>query len=427
MRRCPECAARPAHARAQSAPGRPHRGSDCGIRFGRCARDRVLQDRADPDRVRLALPAQPRFAGDLVSVRGTDGEGRSAAEGLIRDFFVARRAGIQQARVAGLSSGAGTRERSARCRGRAGRSSVTGRERDRSRGGRTRAARIGRVSVRIRGSQCGAASDSRRRRGCPPRDAAADAAGRVLPAHRGARQRTIDARRGRPESARGPGTGRVDAGAVHNRSDRARGARGRRLGLRRMGRAPDARARSTLCRLALRARPGGAARRRHDDNARGVRAGEAVLEECGRGPCGVEADSVKFRSSYGGQMRRAAILVAIVMACAPMRAAAQQSNKVDLTGKWAFTVQTDAGTGTPTVTLKQDGEKLTGHYSSATLGEADLTGTVKGKAIEFSFSTDAVGTPLTVKYTGTVESKDELKGAVDLGGLAQGTFTAKRQ
>src|SRR6266542_7057202 len=98
------------------------------------------------------------------------------------------------------------------------------------------------------------------------------------------------------------------------------------------------------------------------------------------------------------------VLLACAIVAASVTALPAQSSKIDVTGKWTFTVQTDAGSGTPTVTLKQDGEKLTGHYSSATLGEADLTGTVKGKAIEFSFSTDAVGTPLTVKYTGTVES-----------------------
>ena len=101
--------------------------------------------------------------------------------------------------------------------------------------------------------------------------------------------------------------------------------------------------------------------------------------------------------------------------------------KVDVTGKWAFTVETGAGSGTPTVTLKQDGEKLTGHYSSATLGEADLTGTVKGNNIEFKFAADAQGTALNVTYTGTIENKDAMKGKVDLGGLAEGTFTAKKQ
>ena len=102
--------------------------------------------------------------------------------------------------------------------------------------------------------------------------------------------------------------------------------------------------------------------------------------------------------------------------------------KVDVTGKWVFTVQTDAGTGTPTVTLKQDGEKLTGHYSSETLGEADLTGTVKGNDVKFSFSANLQGQSVPVAYAGTLDGKDSMKGTIDLaGGMATGTFTAKRQ
>jgi hypothetical protein len=100
---------------------------------------------------------------------------------------------------------------------------------------------------------------------------------------------------------------------------------------------------------------------------------------------------------------------------------------VDVTGKWAFSVQTDGGTGTPTVTFKQDGEKLTGHYSSQTLGEADFTGTVKGNAIRFTFNANAQGTEVDVVYQGTVE-KDTMKGTVAIaGGQLNGTFTAKKQ
>jgi len=121
------------------------------------------------------------------------------------------------------------------------------------------------------------------------------------------------------------------------------------------------------------------------------------------------------------------VVSTIVVTFAAAAAGAAQAAKVDVTGKWTFTVQTDAGSGTPTVTLKQDGEKLTGHYSSQNLGEADLTGTVKGQDIKFSFSADAQGTSLQVTYTGTIESKDAMKGSLDLGGLASGTFTAKRQ
>ena len=99
----------------------------------------------------------------------------------------------------------------------------------------------------------------------------------------------------------------------------------------------------------------------------------------------------------------------------------------NVTGKWLFTVETSAGGGTPTVTLKQEGEKLTGHYSSAQLGEAELTGSVKGAAINFAFGTDVQGTHLDVTYSGTIDSKDSMKGKVNLGGLGEGTFTAKRQ
>jgi hypothetical protein len=119
------------------------------------------------------------------------------------------------------------------------------------------------------------------------------------------------------------------------------------------------------------------------------------------------------------------VMVLCVLAVASLAYAGQA--KTDVSGKWAFNVQTDAGSGTPTVTLKQDGEKLTGHYSSATLGEADLTGTVKGDEVKFSFNADAGGTALVVTYTGKIEGKDSMKGTVDLGGMAQGTFSAKKQ
>ena len=120
-------------------------------------------------------------------------------------------------------------------------------------------------------------------------------------------------------------------------------------------------------------------------------------------------------------------VVMVCVACGAAVIASAQASKVDVTGKWTFTVQTDAGSGTPTVTLKQEGEKLSGHYSSQNLGEADLTGTVKGQEIKFSFNGDVGGNSVPVSYTGTIESKDSMKGSLDIGGLAQGTFTAKRQ
>jgi len=122
-----------------------------------------------------------------------------------------------------------------------------------------------------------------------------------------------------------------------------------------------------------------------------------------------------------------AVVLAATLALLPARVAAQAGGKPDLSGKWLFSVTTDAGTGTPSVTLKQQGDTLTGHYSSQALGEADLKGTVKDNKISFTFKTEVQGTALVVTYAGTVESKDSLKGTVELGGFGAGTFTAKRQ
>lgn len=112
----------------------------------------------------------------------------------------------------------------------------------------------------------------------------------------------------------------------------------------------------------------------------------------------------------------AAILVAVTAVAA---------QKYDMTGEWAFEVQTDAGSGTPTFVLKQDGDKVTGKYKGI-LGEADVAGTVTGKMFKLTFSGDAQGTAVNVVYDGEFESATTVKGKMDLGGMASGTFTGKK-
>ncbi len=123
--------------------------------------------------------------------------------------------------------------------------------------------------------------------------------------------------------------------------------------------------------------------------------------------------------------RLAAVGAIVMLVCVTLAAGIAAQAKVDVTGKWAFSVETGAGAGAPTMTFKQDGEKLTGHYTG-TFGESDLTGTVKGAEIAFSFSVDAQGTKINEVYTGTVD-KDTMKGKIVIEGLGEGTFTAKRQ
>lgn len=97
----------------------------------------------------------------------------------------------------------------------------------------------------------------------------------------------------------------------------------------------------------------------------------------------------------------------------------------DLSGTWALQVVTDAGTRTPTVVLKQDGEQLSGTYKSQ-LGEAPVTGKIKEKDFSFQVTLTFDGTPITIVYTGALDESG-IKGRVTAGDLASGTFTGKRQ
>ena len=128
-------------------------------------------------------------------------------------------------------------------------------------------------------------------------------------------------------------------------------------------------------------------------------------------------------------LRKAAIVAAIAMASVTGSSAAQSqaAPAIDVTGAWAFEVQTEAGAGTPQVTFKQEGEKLTGHYSSAVLGEAALTGTIKGSAIEFVVAAEVQGNAIALTFTGTVDDNNSMKGKVSFAGLGEGTFTGKRK
>lgn len=131
-------------------------------------------------------------------------------------------------------------------------------------------------------------------------------------------------------------------------------------------------------------------------------------------------------------MKHLTLLVTFVVAfCAasplPLLAhATHQAKPVDVTGKWALTVETAGGTGTPTIVLTHDGETLTGTYSSEVFGEQKLTGTLKGDAITFGFTGSVQGNTVTVTYTGTADATT-MKGKVTVGDLGEGTFSGKKQ
>jgi hypothetical protein len=120
-------------------------------------------------------------------------------------------------------------------------------------------------------------------------------------------------------------------------------------------------------------------------------------------------------------IKRGLMLVFAMMALTAM----QLAHAADVTGTWIMTVQTSAGSGSPTFTLVQKGDAISGTYKGQ-LGEAPVTGTLSGNDMALEFSIDAQGQSLTIKYTGKVDGKT-VSGNVALGAFGSGTFTGTKQ
>lgn len=142
----------------------------------------------------------------------------------------------------------------------------------------------------------------------------------------------------------------------------------------------------------------------------------------------VEKDSMKGDADFGGFATGSWSAVPHKEGAAPAPAAAPQaaSGANNISGVWSFAVETQAGSGSPTFTFKQDGDNLTGTYKGQ-FGEAPLTGTVKGADVKFTVKVNAQGQDLTVIYSGKIDGKDSMKGTASFGEMGEGTWTAKRK
>jgi len=121
----------------------------------------------------------------------------------------------------------------------------------------------------------------------------------------------------------------------------------------------------------------------------------------------------------------AGLVVLAVLAAGAAQASAQN---VNVAGAWTMSVTTEAGgTTTPSMTLVQNGTALTGSYTSETLGDAEIRGTVEGNKVTINFTASLGGQDVPVTYVATVDAAGVMTGTIDLaGGMATGTFTARR-
>jgi hypothetical protein len=115
------------------------------------------------------------------------------------------------------------------------------------------------------------------------------------------------------------------------------------------------------------------------------------------------------------------ILFLLGLSLAPVGAGASAS---DISGTWVFSITLEGGLQTTprTFVFKQQGEKLTGNQ-----GEATVTGTVKGKKVEFIVEgKNRGGEPYKNTYTGTIESPTKMSGAAEFP-KGPGRWTATRK
>jgi hypothetical protein len=133
-----------------------------------------------------------------------------------------------------------------------------------------------------------------------------------------------------------------------------------------------------------------------------------------------------------GIMRKFFLTIVVAIVAASVATAVAQTQTpakpapVNVTGKWSMSLETDAFTATPTLELKQDGEKLTGTYIGRYC-ECKFEGKVKDRTLEFAFTMNAEGTDVRMQFSGEVSPDGEaIRGKASLAEIGDATWSAKR-
>jgi hypothetical protein len=122
---------------------------------------------------------------------------------------------------------------------------------------------------------------------------------------------------------------------------------------------------------------------------------------------------------------------ALLLSVVAVQAAPQ--NNANVAGTWEITMAPPAGGGgqgggggtPPTMTLKQDGAKVSGTMSGR-MGDTPIDGSVTGNTLTFTVSRQGRdGNAMTITYTATV-SGDTMTGKMS-GGRGDRDFTAKKK
>jgi hypothetical protein len=100
----------------------------------------------------------------------------------------------------------------------------------------------------------------------------------------------------------------------------------------------------------------------------------------------------------------------------------------DFSGVWKVDGSIEDHPITPTCTLKQSDNLITGSCTLDADHAADVTGEVKEKQLTWRYKVEYQGTTYTLTYVGSLDSETSIKGSVSADPSdTDGDFTAKKQ
>ena len=98
-----------------------------------------------------------------------------------------------------------------------------------------------------------------------------------------------------------------------------------------------------------------------------------------------------------------------------------------VSGSWALSTDVQGNTSTPNCTFKQDAEKITGTCDGPNNTQSEVSGEVADAKVTFRYTVEWEGSPLTLVYTGTLDTDTTMKGTLEVQPMGvAGEFTAKK-
>lgn len=116
-------------------------------------------------------------------------------------------------------------------------------------------------------------------------------------------------------------------------------------------------------------------------------------------------------------------ILSVLLAAMPF---AQTAPASEVFGEWELTTISPVGENTNTVEFKKDGDAVKA-IAKSPQGERPYDSTaVEGNKVTLVLTVDFQGQPMTITYMGTL-AENQINGSADFGGLAQGSFSAKKK